>query len=852
MSKIERGHHEEGYKEWSETTVSWKHAVQSKVLNTDWKMRQVGTEEWLTSRVPGTNFTSLYEAKKIQDPFYGNNEGKLQWIEKEDWEYQTTFNISEADLLHEKLELVFEGLDTYADVYINENLVLQADNMFLKWHLACKKYLNIGLNDVRIYFHSPLKIARPELSKYGLDFPAENDKTENHLSVFTRKAPYHYGWDWGPKFITSGIWRPVSLRLINDLIIRNLQIHQASIIDDLASFSTTLTIESCIVQDCTITATIGEEEVGSVRLNLTKGINDCVLPFAISDAKRWWPAGMGDQILYDVVFEVKGLEVSDSQTRRVGVREFEVVNQPDEKGESFYFKVNGIPFFAKGANYIPSDSFPDRMTPARYKQVFEDAVAANMNTLRVWGGGIYEDDLFYDLADEYGIVIWQDFMFACTMYPWDQKFLENVEKEAVTNIRRLRNHPCIGLWCGNNEVQMGWDNWGWQKSFDYSDKDQERMYEGYKKLFHTLLPGLVEEYDPGRFYLPSSPISNWDSLKKFNYGDQHYWGVWHGEEPFENFKKFVPRFMSEFGFQAFPLLESVTQYIDTKDQNIESEPMKVHQKHPRGNQLIKEYMLRDFIEPKDFENFLYLSQILQAQGMTTAFEAHRRNMPFCMGSLYWQFNDCWPVASWSGIDYYGRWKALHYAARHAFDNLLISFEEEGSTLKGYLISDLLEETKGVLSIEVRDFYGNELYKKAQNVSVEANKSAIYFEEEISTLIGAGNKTSAVLIASFCQGDENPIQTLYYFDSPKNLKLRKSEINHQSVVKDDHLHVTLSSDFLVKNTCITVEGLEGNFTDNFFDLLPLEPKTVSIKLPGEFDAAAPKLKILSVNDASLYP
>lgn len=851
MPKVERGHRVEKYADWPDVASSLS-GVRSRPINTGWQMRQVGTEEWLDLDVPGSNFTSLLQAGKIEDPFYGDTENQLQWIEKEDWECQMNLEISASDLLHEKLELVFEGLDTFADVYINGQLALQTDNMFLKWHLSCKKYFSIGTNEIRIYFHSPLKRVLPDFEKIGLTFPAENDKTENHLSVFARKAPYHYGWDWGPKFVTSGIWRPISLRLINILIIRNLQIYQESINDNVANFSATLTIESYGSHSCTLFARIGDKEVGSMVLDLTEGINDCVLPFTISEAKRWWPAGMGNQNLYEVTFEVQGLEVSDKQMRRIGVREFQVINQQDEKGESFYFKINGVPFFAKGANYIPSDSFLERMTPDRYRQIFEDAVAANMNTLRVWGGGIYEDDLFYDLADEYGIVIWQDFMFACTMYPWEQKFLENIEKEAVSNIRRLRNHACLGLWCGNNEVQMGWENWGWQKSFGYTDKDQKRMYEGYKRLFQKLLPNTVKAYDPGRFYFPSSPISNWDSIEKFNYGDQHYWGVWHGEEPFENFKKFVPRFMSEFGFQSFPLLDSVSKYIDDQDLNIESQAMQVHQKHPRGNQLIREYMLRDYREPINFESFLYLSQVVQAKGMTIAFEAHRRNMPFCMGSLYWQFNDCWPVASWSGIDYYGQWKALHYAVRHAFDNLLISFDQDELTLKGYLVSDLLTEAKGLFSVEVRDFHGNNLYKKTKNITVAANKSEIHFEEKISTLVGQGDKSNAVLIATFCQGDENPIEALYYFDTPKNLNLKKTEIKHQVDVKNNYLYATLSSTVLAKNVCITVEGLEGNFTDNFFDLLPLEPKTVSIKIPEGFDGSAPKLNILSVNDASLYP
>ncbi|WP_422360627.1 beta-mannosidase [Reichenbachiella sp.] len=850
MPRIERGHYGGEFEEVQSQTQAEARSVQTRNMNAGWQMKQAGTNEWVDAQVPGTNFTALLQAEKIEDPFYGENEDRLQWIEKEDWEYQMSFEITQKDLINDKIELVFDGLDTYADVYINEQLVLQADNMFLKWHVSCKNQLVVGSNHIRIFFHSPLKKAEPSFNKTGLIFPAENDKTENHLSVFTRKAPYHYGWDWGPKFVTCGVWRPVSLRFIKDLIIRNVQIHQESITPDKAAFTAAIAIESNISQSCTLEAKINGQKVGNLEIDLTEGINDSVLPFDILEPKLWWPAGMGKQHLYEIAFEVVGLKTTDFQSKRIGVRTFEVVNKSDEHGQSFYFKVNGRPFFAKGANYIPSDSFLDRVTPEKHEQIFKDSVDANMNMLRVWGGGIYENDIFYDLADEYGIVIWQDFMFACTMYPWDNDFLENIEKEAVSNIRRLRNHACLGLWCGNNEVQMGWDNWGWDKTFNYSDKDQKRMYKGYEKLFHELLPKLVKEYDAGRFYFPSSPISNWDSLEKFSYGDQHYWGVWHGEEPFENFKKFVPRFMSEFGFQAFPVLESVKKYVKSEDLSIESPAMNVHQKHPRGNQLIKEYMLRDYSEPKDFESFLYLSQVLQAQGMTVAFEAHRRNMPFCMGSLYWQLNDCWPVASWSSIDYYGKWKALHYAARHGFNNLLISFDQSETELQAYIVSDFMADIEGSLEVTVMDFTGEKQYEKHLNIKVEANTSQIYFKDQLETLLDGKGKTNRVLKATFRQGNEVLSSTLYYFDSPKNLRLERPEITFQMVEKDAQLQVTLNTNTLVKNLYISLDGLEGSFSDNFFDLLPGESKMVTIPVSETFDITAHEVKILTVNDASL--
>ena len=393
----------------------------------------------------------------------------------------------------------------------------------------------------------------------------------------------------------------------------------------------------------------------------------------------------------------------DVDHRKVGVRTIEVINETDKDGVSFYFKVNGHPVFMKGANYIPDDAFPHRVDHGRLQQTFKNAVNANMNMLRVWGGGIYQDDSFYDLADENGILIWQDFMFACTLYPGDDAFLLNVENEARANIKRLRNHPCIAMWCGNNEVEMAISDWQWPEKFDYSTSLQAQLQKDYDRLFRQLLPELVNELDPQRFYLSSSPMGFWEHEEQDGHGNHHFWGVWHGEQPFSEYQKRIPRFMSEFGFQSFPLIQSMNKYVPEQEQKLDSAVMTVHQKHPRGNGLIRKYMLDEYREPKDFASLLYLSQVQQARGLKLAFDAHRRSKPYCMGTLYWQFNDCWPVASWSGIDYYGRWKALHYQAKASFKPVIPLIEELTNELNIYVLNDTLEDKASDHKLDFTEF-----------------------------------------------------------------------------------------------------------------------------------------------------
>ena len=577
----------------------------------------------------------------------------------------------------------------------------------------------------------------------------------------------------------------------------------------------------------------GEEVMVKENVTLKPGLNQVQIPLDIQNPVRWMPNGWGKPHLYDFSVQVvcDGKTVAARQ-HRIGLRTIRVVNEKDKDGESFYFEVNGIPMFAKGANYIPDDALLPNITTERYRTLFQDMKEANMNMVRIWGGGTYEDDRFYDLADENGILVWQDFMFACTSYPSDPTFLKRVEEEAEYNIKRLRNHASLAMWCGNNEILEGLKYWGWQKN--YTPEVYENMFRGYDKLFQGLLPAKVKELDEGRFYKHTSPyFANWGRPESWGTGDSHNWGVWYGKKPFESLDTDLPRFMSEFGFQSFPEMKTIATFASTKDYQIESEVMNGHQKSSIGNDLIRTYMERDYVVPEKFEDFVYIGLVLQGHGMRHGMEAHRRNRPYCMGTLYWQLNDSWPVVSWSSIDYYGNWKALHYQAKRAFAPLLVNAIQEGDSLSVYLISDLLEkQSQLTLEMKVIDFNGKTLDKEVvRAVEVPANVSSCIFRKPLSEWVTSEHrKNSFLLLALKDKTGKKIAEEVYFFNKTKDLELPQTNVSMKVKQSDGKCEVTLSSSKLAKDVFIQIPVQGARFSDNFFDLLPGENKKITITSP----------------------
>lgn len=751
-------------------------------LGGDWEFRRLGEGRWRPARVPGCALTDLVANRLAPDPFFGAGEAAVQALDSASWEYRKAFRVGVGMFARDHIDLVCEGLDTFAEVYVNDSLVLEADNMFRSWVVPCKEALREGPNEIRVVFRSPVRAVEGAWASLPAELPGGPQ-------VLARKAAYQYGWDWAPRLVTCGIWRPIRFAAWDDARIADFSVSQEALDGDLASLRARFEIESVDSIRARLLVRVDGREAASLEVDIEPGRATYGVPFTIERPELWWTNGLGEARLYDVQGEIRGgayvsgertgsrmgLYAIDRASRRIGLRTLELVAEPDGVGESFRFELNGVPLYAKGANVVPQDAFPARVTRSDVEYLVGMAAAASMNMLRVWGGGIYQSDDFYDLCDEYGILVWQDFMFACAMYPGDPRFLRGVAAEADGVVKRLRSHPCLALWCGNNEIDEAWHNWGWQRQYGYSPLDSARIWRDYEKLFHELLPSIVEDLDPGRPYVSSSPRFGRGDRRCLAEGDCHYWGVWHDGEPFAVFESRVPRFMSEFGFQSFPSFGSIERFTNGDDRAIDSKAMLAHQKHPRGNELVRSYMARDYRVPEDFSDFTYVSQLLQAEGVRRGIEAQRRARPFCMGSLFWQLNDCWPAVSWSAIDWYGEPKALWYAARESYGSVLVSPAIEDGAVRVWIVSDEPEATPCTLDLEMVDFAGDLLWSRSIDVELPPSSSERYFEMPLERALRGRDPSSVVLKAEVLGYGSVLARKHLYFVPPKDLDLPAASI-----------------------------------------------------------------------------
>lgn len=776
-------------------------------------------KKWYPATVPGTVHTDLYANKLIPDPFFSDNEKQLQWIENEDWEYKTNFTLSKKEFANSHIEIEFEGLDTYAKVYLNDSLIISADNMFRTWNTDIKKHVRVGKNNLRIVFESAVKKGKGEAKKLPYTLPGDE-------KVFTRKAHYQYGWDWGPRFVTCGIWKNVNLLFWDAVKIRNVSCIQKTLTDSLAelSFVYEVDCEKEGVYDAVVYQPEKQIESGIYPSThnsvIKKGKQTVTAEYYIKNPKRWWSNGLGAPHLYNFTVALsKKSGPIDQINVNIGLRTIELIQEKDTprqaqgKGSSFYFKLNGIPVFMKGANYIPPDNFLPRVKNEQYKSIVALAKDANMNMLRVWGGGVYADNAFYNDCDKNGILVWQDFMFACAMYPGDEKFISNVKQEVIDNVNRLKNHPCIALWCGNNESDEGWKNWEWQKQYKYSESDSAKIWNDYAKLFHNVIPKTIDSISPGTIYWPSSPSIGWGKKESLTQGDSHYWGVWWGMEPFEVYNNKVGRFMSEYGFQSMPELSTLKQIASEKDLDFNSEAIKNHQKHKTGYETINTYMECDYKVPTNFEDYIYVSQLLQARGMKTAIEAHRRAKPYCMGSLYWQLNDCWPVTSWSSVDYYGNWKALHYEVKRSFNEVILSIEESNDSIYVYVINDKPTDITGDLNMSIDLFSGPGYMTDSQirNITVKANSSGVYLKYSKEKFRDFDPKTFELSAHFFC--GKEIYSSNYCFEKPKSLILFDPKISFK--VLDKNI-IVIRNQMPAKGVYLSLPN--ATFSDNYFDMM----------------------------------
>jgi len=844
----------------------------SQILNAGWQFRAVGNadnpdiQQWHAAQVPGVVHTDLLRNGLIPDPFDRDNEFRLQWIGLTDWEYQATFQIDSASLRHNHVDLVFDGLDTFADVYLNDQAILHADNMFRRWRIPAKTLLKPGRNTLRIVFHSAITKMLPYVKSlpYGLpSISTHNYGNEENIATapYTRKAPYQYGWDWGPRFMTEGIWQPVRLETWDAVRIDNFHIHQQKVAADSASLTAELDIEAG--KPTTVTLTLAHDEMsgaqtadGNHTLQLDAGMNQVSFPIRIATPKLWYPVGYGSQSRYRFSAAIRaGREVAARAEVKTGLRSLELRRVPDQWGKSFEFAVNGIEVYSKGADVIPFDSFPNRVTPEIHRKILQAARDAHMNMVREWGGGYYESDDFYDICDELGIMVWQEFAFGGDMIPGDIPFQENVRQEAIEQIKRLRDHPSIVIWCGNNEVETGWYHWGDRQEFkeSISAANRERVWQDYVIMFADILKSAVTQYADPVPYWPSSPSANFEEITDNQHnGDMHYWQVWHAQAPAEDYTKQFPRFMTEYGFQSFPEMRTIRTFANKpEDFDIHSSVMQAHQKNKGGNERILTYMLREYNQPKDFESFVYLSQVQQAEIIKIGAEHLRRQRPRTMGGLYWQLNDCWPVASWASIDYYGRWKALHYYARRFYDDVLVSPFLHDNKVDVYVVSDKLQPLTGTIHTRLLDFSGRSLLEQSKDIQIPAQSSAIYLTFDKADLAAKADPHRSFLVFDLEVAGKRVSRNLTFLDVTHNLDLPVMPQIQTTLGKtggDDTL--TLQSSQLARSVYISFGDLDVESSDNYFDLLPGESAAVTLKSTATIDQLKRALKVTSLTEA--YP
>lgn len=633
--------------------------MQKQILPASWTL-QLENEE-IPAAVPGSVYHDLLINGKMKDPYYRDQELEALKIMEQDFTYWTEFQASEEFLGEEEKILCFEGLDTLADIYLNEIHLGSANNMHRTWRLPVGNYLKKGSNFLKVVLHSPTKFIREAHEKRKINGTPDAMRGFPQL----RKAHCMFGWDWGPRLPDAGIWRPAYLEGFHDARIDSVSViqhHKRGAVQLDFSIELERLQEKNYQYRISITDPFGNERSYE---NQTEGI-------MIENPELWWPNGLGEQPLYEVKVELLlETEVLDVWNRRIGLREMTVSRKKDAFGESFAHQINGVTFFAMGADYIPEDNILPRVNGARTRALLEQCKAANYNVIRVWGGGYYPDDSFFDACDELGLVVWQDFMFACAVYELTEEFEENIRAEFIDNIKRIRHHASLGLWCGNNEMEM------FVESNEYTSDG--KLKNDYVKMYEYIIPKVLKQYDPNTFYWPASPSSGggFEEPNAENKGDVHYWDVWHGNKPITEYRKFFFRYVSEFGFQSFPAMKTIESFTLPEDRNIFSYVMEKHQRNQSANGKIMNYMEQTFLYPNDLGTLIYASQLLQAEAMRYGVEHFRRNRGRCMGAVIWQLNDCWPVASWSSIDYYGRWKALHYYEKRFFAPLLLSCQEEG-------------------------------------------------------------------------------------------------------------------------------------------------------------------------------
>lgn len=805
-----------------------------------WQLARAGSKETLTAQVPGCVHLDLMSAGIIDDPFFRDNEYKVAWVHETDWVYT---RVVEADVRLFECDRVFlecDGLDTLASTSLNGKSLGRADNMYVPHRFDVTNNLRRGENRIGIKFQSPVTFTRPLCAKN----PLKGINESIPGAVYIRKSPCQWGWDWGPKLPTSGIWRPIRLAGYKIARIDDLWVRQKHHSDGNVTLNVVVAIEKFRRDACTIMVRLTHPDGTVQEQDIAATGKQARCSISVQSPKLWWPNGYGDHPLYKIEAILKHKdETLSSVSRRIGLRTIKLEQKKDRWGRSFTFVVNGVKVFCKGADWIPADQFPSRITDDHYRHLVSSAAQANMNMLRVWGGGFYESDLFYDLCDEYGVLIWQDFMFACSHYPCDDWYLDNARRDIEHTVIRLRNHPSLALWCGNNEMEWGATHW-WDDEVK-ADRQQE-----YAKIFHEMIPDIISRVDPGSSYWPSSPSSGQPYFGDVNdpsCGDGHYWDVWHGKQPFTAYRSQYHRFMSEFGFESLPALETIKSFAREGDLNVTSYVMECHQKSAAGNGLLLHYMAQTFRFPKDFEMICYASQLLQAEAMRCGIEHWRRNRGRCMGALYWQYNDCWPVCSWAGIDYFGRWKALQYFAKRFYSPVHLSVEDDGVRAKIHVTNDTTTPVFIEMKWSLERLDGTVVRQAYIKKDIPAERNILVANLDFVKELKGDAIRQTVLVHEFMIDGKRVGMGITPFVPSKHLEL--PEANIRVDVKSDDIgpYLEIATDKAARFVCLSIPGQDVIFSDNYFDLPA--GRTNVVRVESEIDPSLlAQVRVYSLRDS----
>ena len=786
-------------------------------LNGEWELRSETGEMLCPVMVPGSVISGLYAADKMEHPYYRENEYETRELFWKDYEFVRKFEISKELLEEEELTLVCEGLDTLTQIYMNGQKLASTDNMHRTYSFSIKEYIHAGENEIRIVFKSVLQFIE--------NYSYKENKTIQYVpcgamkgNQLVRKGHSMFGWDWGPQLVDAGIWRDIYIVGNSSAKIEDVRIRQYHEADGSVRVKTEINMSEQTY--AAITVTLLEKEDGDLSFVTAKAKSGNVYEaeILVSEPKLWWPNGYGEQPLYQLT-----VSVEDGQTveKKIGLRTLTISQEADEWGNEFAFIVNGIKIFTKGGNYIPEDAVYPWIRKEQIDYLLKCCVRANFNCVRVWGGGYYPSDTFYDLCDQYGLIVWQDLMYACNVYDVTDDFASTVRQETIDNVRRIRHHASLGLWCGNNEIESAWDHWG--------DFQKESMYlrADYIKLFEDILPKALREADDTTFYWPSSPSSGgcFDEPDSDMRGDVHYWDVWHGQKPFSDYQKYYFRFCSEFGFQSFPCMKTVKSFTEEKDRNIFSKVMESHQKNDSANGKMLYYLSENFKYPKDFKSLLYVTQILQGMAIKSGVDHWRRNRGRCMGTLYWQINDNWPVASWASIDYYGRWKALHYMAAKFYAPVAASIQRMENSISVYLENETFEVQECDVCLRVRDI--NFQIVKEWKASGEAQ--ALSAKKLVSCELDREltNKDNLFIEAEVVLADGTVLYDTDTVIPYKHMELVKPQFNTCVSELEDGFEITLQSDVFAPFVEMDFEDADVIFSDNFFTISNEKPVVIRL-------------------------